>query len=75
MSVAFVAAEVTGGKVALWVASAGKTTISSGNEIWTAKSPFFVGRPSVDLWFGALGNRLVSLCSDSKSSLPHPASS
>jgi len=42
---------------------------------WVAKSAFFVGRLSVDFWFGALGNRLVSPCSDPNSSLRQPASS
>jgi hypothetical protein len=71
MSVAFVAAEVTGDQVALRVASAGKTRVSSG-EIWTAKSAFSVGRPSVDFWFGALGNRSVSPCLGPKPHLRSP---
>jgi hypothetical protein len=36
--------------------------VNSGDEIWTAKSPFFVGRPTVDLWFGDLGLRPISRC-------------
>ena len=42
MSVAFVAAEVTGDRVALRVTSACDTRVNSGDEIWTAKSAFFV---------------------------------
>ena len=53
------------------VTSAGKTGINSG-EIWTAKSAFFVGHPSVDLWFVALGNRSVSPCSGPKPHLRSP---
>jgi hypothetical protein len=47
--------------------------VNSGNEIWTAKSPFFGGRPRVDLWFAALGNRSVSPCSSPKPHLRRPA--
>jgi hypothetical protein len=62
MSVAFVAAEVTGDRVAWRVTSACKTRVNSGDEIWTAKSPFFGGRPTVDLWCGDLGLRPISRC-------------
>jgi hypothetical protein len=74
VSVAVGAAEVTGDRVALRVTSAGKTRVDSG-EIWTAKSAFFVRQPSVDFWFGALGNWLVSPCSDSNPFIRQPASS
>ncbi len=74
VSVAVGAAEVTGDRVALRVTSACKARVNSG-EIWTAKSAFFAGHPCVDFWFGALGNRLVSPCSDPNSSLRYLASS